>query len=78
MVARADQIMEDVLGLPNDLRAKITGRLLESLAVPIEDDVEALWVKEAEKRLRDVEQGRVRTVPGDEVFASLRRKPKRR
>jgi len=62
-----EQIVDEALGLP------IEARLVESLD-PAEDGyVRQLWVPEAIRRRDDVRTGRVRTVPGEEALAQVRR-----
>lgn len=49
--------------------------LLESLE-PLEGgDVQEDWRIEAESRLAEIECGKARLVPADEVFNNLRRRP---
>ena len=74
MVARTDKIADKPYSLPTDLRAVLVDRLLESLNIPSQKDINTLWAKEAEKRLRDIKAGKVRTIPGEEIFKDIRRK----
>lgn len=68
-----EQIMDEVLGLPDEVRALLADRLLESLD-PAEDDHDLqLWMAEARRRREEVREGRVRTVSGDEALAQVRR-----
>jgi putative addiction module component (TIGR02574 family) len=55
-------------------RAELALSLIESLDGPAEPDVEDAWRKEIEQRVRQVEQGEVELIPGEEVFARLRRR----
>ncbi|MEX0881069.1 MAG: addiction module protein [Thermoanaerobaculia bacterium] len=80
MTAKAARVLRDALLLPPGSRADIAGTLLESLDVPADKGVEAAWAKEIERRIRDVESGKVRLVPWSEVRRGLRtrlaRKPR--
>ncbi len=68
-----EQIVDEALGLPSEARALLADRLVESLD-PAEDGyVRRLWVAEALRRRDDVRSGRVRTVPGEEALAQVRR-----
>lgn len=33
--------------------------------------IDALWAKEAEKRVEEIKAGRIKTIPGKEVFRKL-------
>ena len=37
------------------------------------DEIEHLWVLEATRRLEEIESGKVKAIPGDEVLAEVRR-----
>jgi hypothetical protein len=73
MSMTVEQIVDEALGLPSEARALLADRLVESLD-PAEDGyVRRLWVAEALRRRDDVRSGRVRTVPGEEALAQVRR-----
>lgn len=59
------------LALDLDARTALAQILLESLEDPADAESESLWLSEAERRQREVREGRVRLVPGDEVKALL-------
>ena len=73
MSMTVEQIVDEALGLPSEARALLADRLVESLD-PVEDGyVRQLWVAEALRRRDEVRSGKVRTVPGDEALAQVRR-----
>ena len=74
MAAIADKIAHEALTLPVDLRAALVDRLIESLNIPSQKQLDALWAKEAEKRLKAVKNRKVKTVPGETVFNEIREK----
>ncbi|MBI4850140.1 MAG: addiction module protein [Nitrospirae bacterium] len=37
-------------------------------------EIDELWAAEAEKRVEDIRTGKVKTIPGDEVFKEIRDK----
>jgi putative addiction module component (TIGR02574 family) len=74
MTAIADKIADEALTLPVDLRAALVDRLIESLNIPSQKQLDALWAKEAEKRLKAVKQRKVNTIPGELVFNEIREK----
>jgi hypothetical protein len=68
-----EQVAEQALSLPSEARALLADRLVESLD-PAEDGlVRQLWVAEARRRRDDVRSGRVKTIPGDETLAQIKR-----
>lgn len=69
-----ERLVEEALSLPADDRLKLVEKLLTSLNLPISDDVERLWAEEAERRVAQIEKGKARLIPGEEVFARIREK----
>jgi putative addiction module component (TIGR02574 family) len=68
-----DKLLEAVLGLPVEDRAEMASRLIESLGDGPEDaDAAAAWADEIERRVREVDEGRVQLIPWEEVRARLR------
>jgi restriction endonuclease Mrr len=63
---------EQALSLPPANRAKLAHELLESLDALSSEELQALWVEEAERRAREVDSGAVRLVPGPEVSRKAR------
>lgn len=55
-------------------RAELALSLIESLDGPGDPDVEEAWRLEIERRIGQIDRGEVQLVPGDEVFARLRRR----
>jgi len=56
--------------LPVDLKTNLIDRLLNSLQ-PSRAEIDALWAKEAERRIEEIQSGKVKTIPGDEVFKEI-------
>ena len=52
-------------------RATLAGLLLESLEHEVDEDVEAAWKEEIERRLAELDADSVKLVPWDEVKAKL-------
>jgi putative addiction module component (TIGR02574 family) len=52
-------------------RAELAALLLESLEGEPDEDVEAAWAEEIERRVRQIENGEVETIPWEEVRAKL-------
>jgi putative addiction module component (TIGR02574 family) len=60
------------LKLTPEERAHLAERLIASLFH--DQDVEEAWAVEVERRVNEIESGDVELIPGDEVFARLRRR----
>ncbi len=74
MTAMTDRVTEEALSLPADIRLNLVEKLITSLNLPIDKDIDRLWAKEAERRISQIEAGEVRLVPGEEVFSKIRAK----
>lgn len=68
-----EKVRAQALNLDFEARTALVQILLESLEDLTEAQVENLWLSEAERRQREVREGRVKLVPGDEVKALLDR-----
>jgi putative addiction module component (TIGR02574 family) len=55
-------------------RAELALALIESLDGKVDTGVDEAWRVEIERRISEIDRGEVRLIPGDEVFARLRRK----
>ena len=68
-----EQIIEGALALPDEARALLADRLVESLDPAEAGRIHDLWAAEARRRIEDARAGRVQTIPGDEALAQVRR-----
>jgi len=70
------EIETGALRLTEAERARLAVRLLASLedAAESPEDIEKLWVAEAEQRFRELREGAVLGIPAHEVFVGLRAK----
>ena len=68
-----DQLAQEALALPNESRALLADKLVESLDTEELGQIDRLWATEAKRRRDDVRQGRVQTIPGDEALTRVRR-----
>jgi len=73
----AKKIIDDVLLLPTDARVSLVEQLLISLNLPTQPEVDRLWAKEAERRIAQIEKGKVKLVSGEKVFSDIRKKYQR-
>jgi len=64
--------IEEIIKVAKDLsveeRAELAGALLLSLDELSESEVERLWLQEAERRLQEYREGKVKGIPAEEVF----------
>jgi putative addiction module component (TIGR02574 family) len=68
------ELKEKASQLSESERAELAQSLIESLDGPPDADVEEAWRVEVERRVGQIERGEVQLIPGDEVFARLRRR----
>jgi len=71
MSKTVDQFVEDFELLPNDQKAELLDRIS---CMDMPQDIQAEWHKELLRRVKAVESGESKTVPGEEVFARLKKK----
>jgi len=64
------KLVEEALFLPVEDRAFIIDSLIKSMN-PINPDIEQEWIKISEKRLDELKSGKVKGIPGDEVFNKI-------
>jgi len=67
-----DEILKAALSLPPGERAMLADDLQQSLDSPNQTQIDALWAEEAERRLREIEEGRVEAIDGELVMQRLR------
>lgn len=68
------ELKERAALLPEQDRAALALSILESLDGPADADVEEAWRIEIERRIGQIDRGEVQLIPGEEVFARLRRR----
>jgi putative addiction module component (TIGR02574 family) len=71
MVQKVKNILDQALALPPNSRAYIAEVLLESLDFEQDFPVGKAWKAEIDKRCREIDQGEVELISGDEALASL-------
>lgn len=73
MTKDAREILKKAMSMRPGDRALIAGKLLRSLEEGVDRDVDAAWQHEAAKRLRELQKGRVQSVPWESVRDQLRK-----
>lgn len=71
-----EEIITAALTLPPGAKAMLVDRLLESLDSEDQRRVDSLWAEEAGRRVKEIEDGVVTPVPGEEVMNRLRARNK--
>lgn len=77
MATTLEQLFREALELTPAQRAELADFLVESLESTPPDEVQRLWIREANERLAEIRAGAVQTIPGEEVLAEARRLIKR-
>ena len=72
-MSKTDELVDEAMALPVELRAKLIEKLLNSLN-PAEAEIDRLWAVEAERRVAEIEAGTVEMVSGDVVFEKIRKR----
>jgi putative addiction module component (TIGR02574 family) len=77
MPASLEQVTEEVRELSPQDREQLLARLIRDLE-PAEnfspDKIERAWDKEIARRLEEIDSGKVKTIPAEEVFARIQAK----
>ncbi len=71
MGRKLQELYREATDLPERERAELAGMLIESLDGPPDENVEAAWAEEVERRVREIESGAVETIPWEQVRAEL-------
>ena len=76
-VVANNKVFDKALSLPVDSRVNLVEKLIISLNLPIQTEIDRLWAEESERRVFKIDKGEVELVPGEEVFAKIRQKYQR-
>ena len=68
-----EQLEKEALALSGTARAELADRLVESLDAEGLQQIDKLWGAEAKWRRDEVRQAKVKTIPGPEGLARVRR-----
>jgi putative addiction module component (TIGR02574 family) len=71
------EIEARIRSLSTEEKAELIRGLIADLDGPAEAGVERAWLEEAQRRHREVAEGKVQAVPGERVFENLRARLKR-
>ncbi|MGQ0528387.1 MAG: addiction module protein [Panacagrimonas sp.] len=65
------QLFDQAVEMSEGDRAALAGLLLESIEGPADPDVEAAWAREIERRVKELDEGRAKLIPWEQVKAEL-------
>ncbi len=68
-----EQITQEALALPVNLRSELANCLFKSLPASQNETIEQLWISEACRRRDEIRSGRVKTIAGNEALKRVRR-----
>ena len=71
MATSVEELYKKSLDLNERERAALAARLIESLDTETEEGVEAAWLAEVERRMEELDSGKVQGIPWEEVRARL-------
>ncbi len=71
-MSAAEKILLEALALPRNERSAVAAKLLESLEPAADDDIEAAWSREIERRVEKIRAGAPEGLPAQDVHARLR------
>lgn len=66
------KIENEALELPKEERAQLIQRLVLSLESSSEDELKSDWLLEAQRRAKELDEGSVQAVPGEQVLRKAR------
>jgi len=67
-----DQIVEETRHWPPEKVGELVGRLTEDLHTS-DPETEAAWKTEVDRRVEEIQTGKVQGIPGEEVSARIRK-----
>ena len=67
-----EQLTEELLSLPNESRALLVDKLVESLEFDTDSTIQEVWVTEAKRRRAEIRDGSVQPIPGEDALAQVR------
>jgi len=67
-----EEILSAALSLSPTERAMLADHLLSSLDGPHQKEIDAAWAEEAERRMREIDEGKVELIDGELVMEKLR------
>jgi putative addiction module component (TIGR02574 family) len=76
MLGTFEEILSAALELPPETRAMLAEQLLLSLDASNQKQIDDAWAEEAERRMREIDEGKVELIDGELVMERLRERLK--
>lgn len=67
-----DHLISEAASLPDAAKAVLIDKITESMGSQIDQDIFMAGVKQAQKRIAEIDSGAVQTIPGDIALAQIR------
>jgi putative addiction module component (TIGR02574 family) len=67
MIEQASNLLQKALTLSEEERAELACSLIDSLDPTVDEGAESAWDQEIARRVSDLDSGRAKTVPWEEV-----------
>jgi len=77
MATNVAELEAKIRSLSPEDKTELLRSLIAELDGPADADVEQAWLKEAQRRHREIEEGKVTAIPAEQVFANLRARLKK-
>lgn len=77
MTDLVEEIEARIRSLKTEEKTELLRSLIAELDGPADSDVERAWIDAAKRRHRELIEGKVKPVPGDQVFEKVRSRLKR-
>lgn len=68
------KLLNEALQLPSAARAALAAKLIDSLDADVDEGTESAWHTEINRRLEEIDEGRVSPTPWSEVRESILRR----
>ena len=68
----AEDVLANALSLTAEERGKVAATLIESLDVQADDGADEAWAAEIQRRLDEIDAGKVQLIPWDEARRIIR------
>lgn len=68
---KTKELKDEISDLPVDQRVELADYILRTLNQP-DPKVEKAWAEEAQRRLKEFENGEVKPIPGEQVINELK------
>ena len=71
MTRESADLLKKALALPEEERAALAGSLMDSLDAVVDESAEAAWNQEIARRMEDLDSGKAKTIPWDQVRSRI-------